>query len=112
LQVNDTVTSVLFQPLEFAAGLRLPDTAGAALSSLTVTCPVPELPTRSVAVDVLVMPEVLADCESVAGVGPDATPDPESVAAHVMVALELFHPAAFASGDSVAVTVGPVLSRV
>src|SRR6266511_505446 len=40
-QVKLTVTSVLFQPFAFAAGLREPVTVGVCLSSLIVTDPVP-----------------------------------------------------------------------
>src|SRR5437870_5071659 len=111
LQLNETVTSLLFQPLALAAGLRLPAIVGACLSSLTVTEPLPTLPTRSVAVDVwVVVPFWFSD--SVAGVGPLATPEPASVALQVTVTLALFQPAALAAGVSAAVTVGPVLSRV
>src|SRR5205807_362100 len=48
---------------------------------------------------------------AVAGVGPLPTPDPASAAVQVTVTSLLFQPAAFGAGDSVALTVGPVLSR-
>jgi hypothetical protein len=113
LQVKDTVTSVLFQPLAFAAGLRLPVMVGPPLSSFTVTDPFPTFPNLSVAAEVSVTPNavVFAFSDWVAGVGPLATPEPASVALQVMDTLELFQPAAFGAGDSAAVTVGPVLSR-
>src|SRR3954451_12866643 len=44
--VRLTVTSPLFQPFAFAAGLRVPSIVGAVLSSLTVTEPDPWLPSR------------------------------------------------------------------
>jgi hypothetical protein len=53
-QVKLTVTSELFHPLAFAVGLRLPLIVGAVLSSFTVTEPLPVLPRRSVAVEILV----------------------------------------------------------
>jgi hypothetical protein len=37
LAVNETVTSVLFQPFAFAAGVREPVMVGAVLSSFTTT---------------------------------------------------------------------------
>jgi hypothetical protein len=111
-QVKETVTSLLFQPLPFAAGLRAPVIVGADLSSFTVTEPFPTLPSRSVAVDVLVTPAVFEVCESVPGVGPDATPEPASVADQVIETLELFQPAAFGEGATTPVTTGAVLSRM
>jgi hypothetical protein len=111
-QLKLAVTSVLFQPLPLAAGVRLPVIAGALLSTLTVTEPLPVLPTRSVAVAVLVTPLVFAICESVAGDGTPFTPEPLSVADQVTPTLELFHPAALGAGLSAAVTSGPVLSRM
>src|SRR6266511_427548 len=110
-QVKLTVTAVLFHPLAFAAGLRPPAIVGAVLSSLTATEPLAVLPSRSVALDVLVTAAVLAVTLSVAGVGPLATPAPTSVALQVIVTLALVQPAAFGAGESAAVTVGPVLSR-
>src|SRR5436305_3878413 len=110
-QVKDAVTEVLFQPLALAAGLREPVIVGDTLSSFTVTEPEPELPSRSVAFEVNVVPAVDPFCDAFAGVGPLPTPDPASAADQVMVTLLLSHPAAFAAGDSAAVTTGPVLSR-
>ncbi|OLE24311.1 MAG: hypothetical protein AUG44_19615 [Actinobacteria bacterium 13_1_20CM_3_71_11] len=70
------------------------------------------MPSRSVAFEVNVVPAVDPFCDAFAGVGPLPTPDPASAADQVMVTLLLSHPAAFAAGDSAAVTTGPVLSRV
>ncbi len=89
-----TVTSELFQPFAFAAGDRLLVIVGADLSSFTVISPVPTLPSRSAAVVVFVTPAVFALTESDAGVGPDPTPEPASVALQVIVTLALFQPAA------------------
>jgi hypothetical protein len=111
-QVKLAVTAVLFQPLAFGTGDRLPVINGGDLSTLTVTEPLPVLPSRSVAVDVNVVPAVLPDCDALAGVGPVAKPEPASVADHVTVTLELFQPAALGAGLTLAVTVGPVLSSV
>jgi hypothetical protein len=87
---------------------------GFTLSSFTTTEPFPTLPSLSVAVEANVFASVFPDCESVAGVGPLATPEPDpSFADQVILTwLLLFHPAAFAAGESDAVTVGPVLSRM
>ena len=110
---NETVTSVLFQPKLFAGTLRLPVIVGGILSSRTVTDPLWTLPRLSIAVDDLVTPlELVFACWlSLLGVGPLATPEPASLAFQLMVTFELFQPAPLAGGDSVAVTVGPVLSR-
>ncbi len=111
-QAKPTVTSVLFHPATFAAGLRLGLIDGAVLSSLTVTEPVPTLPSLSEAVAVLTTAAASVVTVSVAGVGPESTPEPASVADHVRPTLALFQPAAFGAGVSAAVTTGPVLSRV
>ncbi len=113
-QVKLTVTSLLFQPLPFAAGERLPVMVGAVLSSLTVTEPVPLLPTRSAAVAVFsAVPSAVT--LSVAGVGPLAIPEPPalSVALQVMETSVRYHPAVLvgAADERLPVTVGPVLSR-
>jgi hypothetical protein len=79
---------------------------------LITTEPLPEFPSRSLAVADFVTPDVFPVTESVAGVGPLATPEPESLADHVIETFELRQPAAFAAGVMLdAVTVGPVLSR-
>ncbi|WP_157623267.1 hypothetical protein [Terrabacter sp. Root181] len=109
LGVKVTVTSVLFQPLAFAAGVREPAMIGALLSSLTWTEPVPVLVTLSVTAVVLVtMPSAVT--VSVVGVTV-LTPEPASVPTHVTETSDLFQPAAFGTGTSVAVAVGTVLSR-
>src|SRR5712691_1531708 len=111
-QVMLTVTLELFQPAAFAAGLRVAAIVGAVLSSLTVADPLLLLPSRSAAVAVFTVPAVSAVTESVAGVGPEPTPEPASDADQLMFTLALFQPAAFSAGLSAAVTAGPVLSRV
>jgi hypothetical protein len=112
--VKLTVTLPLFQPFAFGAGLREALMDGGVLSSLTVTDPLPAFPTLSVAVDVFATPPagVFVCTASVAGVGPEAMPDPASVADHVIATSLLFQPAAFGVGDTAAVTVGPTLSRM
>lgn len=107
-----TVTLVLFHPAPLAAGVADPLIVGGVLSSLTVTDPEPELPNRSVAVEVFVTPTVFALTESVAGVGPDETPEPASAADQVIETFDVFQPAALDAGTIAALTVGPVLSRV
>ena len=113
-QVNETVTFVLFQPKAFGAGASECPTVGACLSSLTVTEPLPVLPRRSAAVELNTVPVAAVFEFSVfdAGVGPDAMPEPASVADHVTDTLLLFQPAAFGAGETAPVTVGPVLSRM
>ena len=111
-QVKLTVTLVLFQPFEFAAGLRLAVRDGASLSSLIAIEPLPTLPTRSVAVEVWMVLGVETVWLSVAGVGPVPTPEPASVADQVIVTSWLNQAAALGLGDTAAVTVGPVLSTV
>ncbi len=111
-QVSVTVTLLLFQPAELAAGAHVPPMVGAVLSSLTVTEPLPLLPNLSVAVAVLMMPAVFTSTVSVAGVGPVPTPEPASVADQVTPTVALFQAAALGSGDKAAVTIGPVLSRI
>ena len=79
----------------------------------TVTEPVPVLPALSFAVEVLTTPAagVSVVTESVAGLGkPGATPEPKSVADQLMPTLSLCQPAAFAAGETAAVTTGAVLS--
>jgi len=111
-QLNDAVTSVLFQPFAFAAGEREPLIKGGILSSLTVTLPVPVFPNRSVAIDVRLAPVVFEFCELVDGVGPDPTPEALSLADQLTDTLLLFQPAAFGAGETAPVTTGPVLSRL
>jgi hypothetical protein len=107
-----TVTLVLFQPAPFAAGVADPLIVGGAVSSLTVTDPEPELPNRSVAVEVFVIPTVFAFTESLAGEGPELMPEPASVADQAIATFALFQPAALGAGTIAALTLGPVLSRV
>ena len=57
-------------------------------------------------------PVVLVVCESLAGFGPVATPEPESLALQAIATLLLFQPAAFGAGDRVPVTTGAVPSTV
>src|SRR5919106_4704326 len=111
-QLRPTVTFVLFQPWAFAAGLRVAVISGSPLSSLTVTAPEALLPSRSAAVAVRVTPPtgVFEMIESVAGVGPEPTPEPASVAVHAIDTFALFQPAALAAGERAPVTTGPVLS--
>src|SRR5918992_1103589 len=84
-QVKPTLTSSLFQPCSFGAGARVGWMDGLVSSSMTRTSPVPTLPSTSVAVAVLVTEAVSAVTESDAGVGPDATPAPASVAVQEIV---------------------------
>jgi hypothetical protein len=106
-----TATADRFQPFALAAGEALPTMVGAVSSSLTVTEPLPVLPRRSTAVEVRAVPAVFAVTESVAGLGPEPTPEPVSAADHVMATFDPFHPAGFGAGVADPVTVGPVLSR-
>jgi hypothetical protein len=105
-----TVTSLLFQPLAFGCGLRDAPIVGAVLSSLRATEPEPALPTRSAADAVRTTLAVSAVTESLAGVGPAATPEPASVADHLTPTSALCQPAPFATGETAPLTCGPVLS--
>src|SRR3954471_22655746 len=92
---NEAVTSPLYQPAPWAARSADAVTVGAVLSRRTVTAPVPVLPALSLAIEVLVTPAagVSAVTESEAGLGnPAATPEPKSVADHVMLTWSLCHP--------------------
>jgi len=111
-QAKLTVTFVLFQPFAFGAGFRVAVIDGASLSSLMLIDPFPTLPTRSVAVEVLLALGVETVWLSAAGVGPLATPDPASTADQVIETSPLNQAAALAVGETAAVTVGPVLSTV
>lgn len=84
---------------------------GLDVSTRTVTEPIRVLPSLSVAVEVRVKIPLASSVDD-AGVGPEPTPEPASVAAHVTVVVELFQPAALALGDNVADTTGAVLSKV
>ena len=112
LGVKETVTSVLFQPLVFAAGVRLPVMVGAVLSRFTVTEPEPVLPTLSVTVVVLVTAVPSVVTESVAGETVFTPEPPVSEPDHVTVTLDLFHPAALGAGVRTPVAVGASLSSV
>src|SRR4051812_28555908 len=94
-QVKLTVTLVLFQPAAFGGGTWLPTTIGATLSVFTTSVPPPTLPTASRADDVFSRPAVFVVRLSVAGVGPLTTPDPASVAVHVIKTSVLFQPLLF-----------------
>src|ERR671936_194386 len=91
---------------------------GLTLSILIVTDPLPVKPSRSVADAVFTVPFVFGETLSLAGVGPDATPEPTSLADQLMVTLLLFQPAAFGAGDtpvlfvSLGNNVGGLLSRI
>ena len=96
--VNDTVTSVLFQPLALAAGVREPPMVGAVLSRLTGTgALVALLPTLSVTVVVRVtVPSVVT--VALAGLRV-LTPEPAVVVARpVTVTSDLFQLAPFGVG--------------
>ncbi len=107
--VNETVTSVLFHPLAFAAGVRVPMMPGAVLSSLTCTEPVPVLPTLSVTVVVRVtIPSLVTVSDE--GVSVFTPEPPESLPVQVTFTFARFQPAALGAGLKVAEAVGAVLS--
>src|SRR5438093_2031545 len=115
-QVKETVTSLLFQPLAFASGLRLPLITGAVLSILIPPTVAGEaaLPALSVHVPVLVndcpLPSALMVPPATVSVArPDCT-EPESAQVKEAVTSVLFQLLAFASGLRLPLTTGAVLS--
>ena len=107
-QMNITVTFPLFQPLPFAAGVRLAMIVGAVLSMLTVAGSACLLPALSSAVPVTSWPwpSVVTVCGAVQLLMPASA----SAQVNVTVTSPLFQPAPFASGDCVCLIVGAVLS--
>lgn len=108
-QVKETATSVLFQPLAFAPGLRLPLIAGAVLSMRTVTGWL-AVPPALVAVQVSVWPAV--SLVRVEGPQPldDVTVDSASVTDQVTETSVLFHPFALGEGVTCGTITGGVVS--
>jgi hypothetical protein len=106
------VTSLLFQPFAFGAGVLFVNAmTGEVLSILMPVAETGELtcPTKSVHVpegDVCPAPSV----DTVTGALQNAIPDPASFPVKVTVTSVLFHPLAFADGLTLAVAVGAVLS--
>jgi hypothetical protein len=111
VQAKLTVTFVLFQPNEFAAGVRLPVILGPVLSML-----IPVLVTGSLTFPATsVQVPGPADCPAPSVVNVIAAvqvamPDKPSVPLKVTVTFVLFQPAAFGAGDCAADAVGAVLS--
>jgi hypothetical protein len=108
--VNDTVTSVLFQPAAFADGDAVAVIVGARVSRLTVTEVVAVLPARSRAVPLTLW--FAPSVDTMVSGGQYSTPDPASPHANVTVTSFLFQPAAFGGDDTNAVMVGGVLSML
>src|SRR5712691_2250004 len=106
VQVNETLTSVLFQPLPLAAGVAVAVTAGGVRSMLTVTLAEAVLPALSTAVRLTAWLAPSALTTTVAG----QVSIPESASAHVNPTLTglLFQPLPLAAGVAVAVTTGGV----
>ena len=108
-QLKETATSVLFQPLAFAPGLRLPLIAGEVLSIRTVTGWV-AVPPALVAEQVSVWPAVsLVKREGPQPVD-DVTVDSVSVTDQVTETSPLFHPFALGEGVACGTTTGGVVS--
>ena len=111
LDENETVTSELFQPLEFGAGVREPAIVGAVLSSLTWIDAVAVLPTLSVTrVFLVTVPSVVT--ESLPGDTLLTPEPPTSLPVQVIDTFDLFQPAPFGAGAATPEAVGAVLSNV
>ena len=110
IQLNVTVTLVLFHPAELGDGDTDAEIVGRACSRLTVAEVLAAFPATSVAV-----PEIdwLAPLvETVVALGHTATPDNESLQIKVTVTGTVSHPAEFGVGERLAVIVGGVLSSL
>jgi len=109
---NDTVTSVLFQPLAFAPGLALAVVVGGVLSML-----MPEAVAGALTLSALSVQAPEADWPApsvVSNVGEVqlASPESASLPLNVTVTSVLFQPLAFAPGLALALAVGAVLSML
>jgi hypothetical protein len=108
--VKVMVTSVSFHPSELGKGEEDVVTVGGVSSRLTRMDVVARFPALSTAVPEIcwLAPSVVTEI----GDGQDATPLVASEQANVTVTLELFQPARFGDGLTVAVTVGGTVSSV
>src|SRR5262249_33823653 len=102
------VTSDLFQPAAFGAGLACAEIVGGVRSMAKVTLALAVLPALSTACPVTtwLAPSVL----TATGAGQLAIPEVASVQVNVTVTLVLFQPPGFTSGFTAAVMVGGSLS--
>lgn len=110
LQVNVTVTLVLFHPAEFAAGEADAEMVGSACSRFTMAEAAAVFPATSV-----VVPDtgwLAPSLEIVVEVGQVAIPDNESLHVKLTVTGLISHPLAFGAGESLGITVGGVLSML
>jgi hypothetical protein len=103
-QAKVTVTLELFQPAAFAGGLAEAETAGAVLSIFTVPDVVALNPALFTAVPVA--PWFAPSLVNETGELQEAIPRMKSAQLKVIVAFELFQPAAVGAGDTVAMIVG------
>jgi hypothetical protein len=104
------VALVLIQPKLLGAGETIAVICGGAFDIFRVTEVDAVFPARSVTVRLITCP---APAEvTMLDNGQLATPDRESVQANVTVTSVLFHPFPFGTGDSVAVIVGAVSSKL
>jgi len=107
-QEKVTVESELFHCAAFGSGVTVDEMTGGVLSSFIVTEVVAMFPALSTAVPSTTWPEV--SVEMVTGPGQEAMPLSASEQVKLTVGLELFHPAAFGVGVTVAVMVGGTVS--
>src|SRR3954466_15699507 len=111
VQLNDTVTSVLFQPAPFAAGVCAPTIVGALVSMRTTIEVVALLPAGSLREPATVATPSAVTC-TLSGHAPVAKPDSASVHVKCTVTGPLFQPFAFGSVSSDALIVGAVWSML
>ena len=111
VQLNVTVTAVLFQPAPLAAGVCAPVIVGAIVSMRTTIDVLAGLPARSVTVRAtVVIPSALTFTS--AGQSPGAMPDVASLHVKCTTTDPLFQPAAFAAGCNEATMTGGVWSTL
>src|SRR5712691_11549866 len=110
VQVNETLTSVLFQPLPLAAGVAVAVTAGGVRSMLIVTLAEAVLPALSTAVPLTVWLAPSVPTTTVAG----QVSIPERTSVHVNPALTgvLFQPLPLGAGEPAPVIAGGALSML
>jgi hypothetical protein len=108
-QLKLMVTSELFHPAAFGAGVAVGKMLGETLSRFTVAVVVAVLPAKSVAVPVIDWPA--PSVNTVVGPGHPFVPDRLSVHMNETVTFELFQPLALGAGVAVATMPGADLSK-
>jgi len=109
-QVNVTMTFALFQPLELGEGEVVPAREGTVSSIFTMTDEVPVSPARSVALQVIVVPDVSDASVAIPQPEDEAMPDSESETAQLRVTVTLFQPFELGFGLCESTITGGVVS--